>query len=484
MITTLPLTLSVIIPARNEIYLEKTIQNILENMRGDTEILVVLDGYIPDPQIITNSNKVKFIYYEESIGQRQAINAAAKQSTSTFIMKLDAHCALDEGFDVKLMANCEYDWTVVPRMYNLDIATWLPKLHKRTDYMYIGLRENGELRAEYYQNGHRQPKNDKEIDDIMCCMGPCFFMHRERFWELGGCDEAHGSWGQQGIEVACKAWLSGGKLVVNKKTWFSHWFRGDVGFPYPMSGKACSYARKHSKDLWLNNKWPQQVRPFEFLLDKFNPPNWENHEMKQNITEEDRRQHQEFYYKNVHLTGNDPRWRGVKMIKMPTDIVLYQMTIWANKPDFIVEIGTAFGASAVMFADFLEMTGKGMVISIDPTPRGPLPEHPRITYLKGDSKSPEIISAVKELVGDGSVMVSIDGNHARSQVKWELHHYQHIVTKGQYMVVEDCYGRKGELVGPGEARDWFMNNNRRFVLDPVEERFVYGFTKGGWLRKK
>lgn len=267
---------SIIIPARNEVYLEKTIHSVLDNAWGEVEVLVVLDGYIPDPQIITNDNRVRFIHNEKSIGQRQCINQAARLAKGAYIMKLDAHCALDKGFDVKLAKDCQYNWTVIPRMYNLDIKTWLPKWHKLTDYMYIGINEKNELRSLYYTGDEyfRKHKNKKKIDITMGCMAPCFFMRKDRFWELGGCDESHGGWGSQGIEVACKAWLSGGKLVVNKNTWFAHWFRGNIGFPYDISGGDVNRARKYSEDLWLNNKWEKQVRPFQWLVAKFTPPNW------------------------------------------------------------------------------------------------------------------------------------------------------------------------------------------------------------------
>ena len=91
-------------------------------------------------------------------------------------------------------------------------------------------------------------------------------------------DEAHGSWGQMGTEIACKAWLSGGRLVCNKRTWFAHLFRtqgGDFGFPYPNPGSAQEVARKHSRDLWRNNRWPGQVYPLGWLLRRFWPiPEW------------------------------------------------------------------------------------------------------------------------------------------------------------------------------------------------------------------
>lgn len=274
--------LSVIIPARNEIYLGKTIENILENVEGEIEIIVELDGYLPDPALEFDE-RVVFVHNPESIGQRACINHGATIAKGEYIMKLDAHCAVAKGFDVQLAKDCQYDWTLVPTMYNLDISDWTPKLHKRTDYMYISFRD-GVLRSEYYEgkekdNRRRQPSNDIMIDDIMTCMGPGWFMHKARFWELGGCDENHeGGWGQQGIEVACKAWLSGGALKVDKNTWFAHWFRGGggPGFPYPISGNQINRVREYSTNLWMNNKWDKQVRDFQWLLDKFDPPGWNN----------------------------------------------------------------------------------------------------------------------------------------------------------------------------------------------------------------
>jgi len=102
-------------------------------------------------------------------------------------------------------------------------------------------------------------------------------MERERYWEIDGLDEDHGSWGQMGVEISCKTWLSGGRQVVNKKTWFSHLFRtqgGTFGFPYPQSAKGVDEARKHSRELWMNNTWDKQVHRLPWLLERFHPPDW------------------------------------------------------------------------------------------------------------------------------------------------------------------------------------------------------------------
>jgi cephalosporin hydroxylase len=474
---------SVLIPARNEIYLEQTIRNVLANIRGDSEILIMLDGYIPETQIVTGDDRVRFFHNREAKGQRASINELARQAKGKFIMKLDAHCAVDEGFDVKLAEDCEYDWTVIPRMYNLDVKTFTPKLRKRTDYMYIGMNERGELRSLYYggEQWKEMHRRTELIDDTMGCMGPGWFMHKERFWELGGCDETQGGpagWGQQGIEVACKAWLSGGRLVVNKKTWFAHWFRAsDGGFPYPIKESDIQKTREYSKDLWLNNKWEGQKRNFQWLIDKFNPPGWDTYMKYPEYDETFERM-----YKHIHRQMHYPKYKGLLMQKFPNDMQLYHQVIWEKKPDVVVEIGTRFGASALFFQDQLDYVGNGgKVITIDINPQ--VVEHdPRITYLIGNSNDDDIVRKIQELTAGKSVMVVIDGNHSRTHVKWELTKYKNIVTSGQYMVVEDCYVDRG-LYGPGEARDWFLAHTRSFKKVDLHNNFLYGITNGAWLLK-
>ena len=497
--------LSVIIPARNEIYLEKTLLNVLENARGDIEILTVLDGYKPDPEIKIDDNRLKFIYNETSIGQRQAINQAARQASGNYMMKLDAHCAVDEGFDVKLIADCQPDWTVIPRMYNLDITTWTPKhidnfamamsRRKVTDYMYIGWNDKNELRTLYYSHSLYKElhRNETLIDDTMSCMGCCFFMQMDRFWELGGCDEGHGGWGQQGIEVALKAWLSGGSLKVNKKTWFSHWFRAsDGGFPYHISGKVVDQAREYSKDLWMNDKWPQQKRKFRWLVKKFNPPSWDG---KMELQNSENKEYDKLFLTHMLKTKSFPKWQGIKITKFPNDILLYQEIIFNNRPDFIIECGTNRGGSALFFANMFDLIGKGHVITIDKYSgtgiKGPfsggivnkedLPIHPRITYLTGGSTAYDILETVKNMVGKGSVMASLDSSHERGHVKRELTRYCNIVTSGQYMVVEDT--NNGEE-GPLGAVNWFLKINKDFNQIALEKRFWLTSNPGGWLQKK
>ncbi len=277
---------SVIIPSRNEGFLAKTCEDILKNSRAETEIIAVCNGCWPDP-VLPEDARIALVHTTDPIGQRPAINLGARVSRAKYILKCDGHTAFDEGFDVKLMADCEYDWTVLPRMFNLNVETWKPKKKKRTDYMWIrSIDSKDKPFRHFYWDGksnrecpeerkaHKEwAKKQDDIADVMTGQGACFFMHRQRFWDLEGMDEKHGQWGQMGVEIACKAWLSGGRQVVNKKTWFAHYFRGGggPGFPWPASGRKQQRAREYSQDLWTNNKWHLQKRPLSWLVKKFMP---------------------------------------------------------------------------------------------------------------------------------------------------------------------------------------------------------------------
>ena len=123
--------LSILIPSRNEMFLARTIEDLLQNIRGKTDIIAVLDGQWAEPGIADHKD-VTVIYHSESIGQRAATNEAARLSRAKYVMKVDAHCAFDEGFDVKLMADMQDDWTMAPTMRNLHAFNWVcPDGHTR-----------------------------------------------------------------------------------------------------------------------------------------------------------------------------------------------------------------------------------------------------------------------------------------------------------------------------------------------------------------
>jgi glycosyltransferase involved in cell wall biosynthesis len=295
--------LSVVIPARNEEWLQKTIDSVLNAAKAETEVIAVLDGYWPEPALVERKG-LRILHFDKSIGQRAATNRGVEMSDAKYVMKLDAHCAIDDGFDVKMMQEMHYDWTMVPRMYNLHvfdwecskcknrtyqgpkpikcekcdniteferIVVWTPRWNRMSDFA----RFDSTLHFQYWGEFKKRPESQGDIADTMSQIGACWMNERARWMELGGLDEKHGSWGQCGCEVSCKAWLSGGRQVVNKKTWFSHLFRTQPGFGFPYPNPGVQKAREYSKKLWIENTWPKAIHKLDWLIDKFSPvPDW------------------------------------------------------------------------------------------------------------------------------------------------------------------------------------------------------------------
>lgn len=296
--------LSILIPARHEEFLVRTIEDILKNKRGKTEILVGLDGEWANPGIPDHPD-VKVLYVAQSIGQRGMQNKLAQLSRAKYVAKTDAHCAFDEGFDVKLMDRMEDDITMVPIMRNLWVFDWkcyhcgmrvyqgpkpetcrsetctfdTPNIKKKivwipkTNPQSSAYRFNKNLQFKYFPELRaRLPREG--LQETMSLQGSFFMCTREKYWSLGLCDESWGSWGQQGSEVALKTWLSGGRVVCNFDTWYAHLFRTQPGFsfPYPQSGKGQNNARKISQDIFLHDKWDKAIHPLSWLLEKFWEP--------------------------------------------------------------------------------------------------------------------------------------------------------------------------------------------------------------------
>lgn len=302
--------LSILIPSRNEEFLYRTVQDALENIEADTEIIVVLDGGWTDPPV-PQHERVNVIYVSEAIGQRAATNLACRLSKAKYVCKIDAHCSFDKGFDRKMidfMKEQGDDVTAVPIMRNLWAYSWncrdcnwkkyqcstpdkcerCGSTNLRKKMMWVG-KHNPQSTSycfdsvphfQYFEDWkHREPyisdKADKGFTETMSLQGSCFMATREKYLGLKLCDEALGSWGNQGIEVACKTWLSGGRVLVNHNTWYAHMFRrgGDFGFPYPQGGKHVSRTKQRVKDLFWEQKYEHQIYPLSWLIEKFSPVN-------------------------------------------------------------------------------------------------------------------------------------------------------------------------------------------------------------------
>lgn len=277
---------SVIIPARNERFLQSTIDSLLENAEGEIEIIAILDGYWPDP-IIKDDPRVILIHRSQPRGMRNGINSAVAISKGDYLLKIDAHCMVDKGFDVKLSNSCGDDWVMIPRRKRLDAENWqIQDVGKPdVDYEYLSYPDNpGDFGGAglngriWTQRIRERVSTEYDIDDAPASQGSCWFMKKTYFEFLELMDEdSYGPFWCESQELAFKSILSGGRYVVNKNTWYAHLHKGrKYGRGYSMQNTWLSQGRNQTMRYFAGEKvWHKQKYPLSYLIEKFMPmPGW------------------------------------------------------------------------------------------------------------------------------------------------------------------------------------------------------------------
>jgi cephalosporin hydroxylase len=188
-------------------------------------------------------------------------------------------------------------------------------------------------------------------------------------------------------------------------------------------------------------------------------------------------------------------WLGVRTGKCPTDVIQYQEIIVAQRPEFIIETGTAFGGSALFFASICDLVGSGQVITIDSDGTrvaDAMRRHPRVTCLTGDSCSPDVLRALAHRVGGSTrTMAILDSAHDAPHVLRELVLYSGFIGLGQYLVVEDGTVNGNPILpehgpGPREAIQQFLARPsfHQFAMERDREtRFGLSNVRDGFLRR-
>lgn len=274
---------SIILPSRNEQFLYKTTKDLLEKAKGDVEIIVVLDGYWEEKDKIIDRDNVIYLHKGTAEGMRAGINSAVAISTGEYLMKLDAHCMVGEGFDEILKADHQPDWVQIPRRKRLDAEKWeIQDVGKPDiDYMYLSFPDDpadfggAGLNGKVWDEKNNDPKlKDKLLDETMSGQGSCWFMTREYFDWLELMDEEnYGTFWNEMQEIGLKCQLSGGKLMRNKKTWYAHLHKGSkYGRGYFLHKNELTKGSTYTKNWLFKKTWHKQKYNLAWLIEKFWTP--------------------------------------------------------------------------------------------------------------------------------------------------------------------------------------------------------------------
>jgi len=249
--------LSVVIPSYKDPLLVKTIESLLTSSElGDQlEITAVLDGYWPEFKLLEDP-KVKYVLLGKNRGMRGAINAGVLASRGEYIMRTDEHCMFAPGFDRIMLESCQPNWIMTARRYFLDPDNWKVMDLPHVDYEKLCIQTAKDTRkfAGVPWKERKEERKDIMIDETMAMQGSCWVMPRT-WWDkvIGELQtEGYGPMYQDSHEMVFKTWKAGGKLMVNKNTWFAH--------------KHVSFARTHrygNTDFYPNLKYAYELwRPY------------------------------------------------------------------------------------------------------------------------------------------------------------------------------------------------------------------------------
>lgn len=271
---------SIIIPSRNEKWLKQTLDNVYENATGDFEVLVGFNGKTDSP-LQGNYPNLTLIYESEDIGLKPMINKLAVLANGKYLYKSDAHCSFGKGFDETLKKDMEYDWIVTPRFYVLDKETWKWQDDRFYDYFYLSCPFTDKRGLRFKAGGHwperTQEKLALNIDETPQIHGSGWFVNRKYFLEeLGGFPEVDPfGHAQEPIWLALKNWLIGGKVMVNKDTWYAHLHQDSKDRGYPEDKTHTELTYRETADYWLQDKEQNLINDFKWFVDKFYPmPTW------------------------------------------------------------------------------------------------------------------------------------------------------------------------------------------------------------------
>lgn len=202
------------------------------------------------------------------------------------------------------------------------------------------------------------------------------------------------------------------------------------------------------------------------------------------------------YFRWYYDTGVWKRqhYRGVRILKVPTDLWNYQEIFTERRIEWVVETGTLHGGSALFFADLLELAGApGKVITIDVSHEAlQVRDHPRIEFVRASSAVAETAAWVAQRIPSerGALFMILDSDHSKAHVLRELEMLSPLLRSGDYLVVEDtCVNghpvRPEFGPGPMEALDEFLGSHPGlFIADRErEQKFGYTAAPSGYLIK-
>lgn len=197
------------------------------------------------------------------------------------------------------------------------------------------------------------------------------------------------------------------------------------------------------------------------------------------------------------------KWMGEPLLNLPQDMFAIQDIIWRTRPDYVIEVGVAWGGSLLFEATLLELLGGKKVIGVDifipDNLKERLMSHEKLSHkielIEGSSTSAETLEKIKMILqGSTKVLAILDSYHTHDHVLNELNMYSEFIGKGQYLICGDTVVERmpvqehrprpwGPGNNPATAVAEFLSKNKRFEADTeIDNKLLFSCHPGGYLK--
>lgn len=181
---------------------------------GGVEVIVVDDGSTDgSPQPYLGREPYVSVLRGDHLGVGGARNLGARNARGTYVVFLDAHCRVEEGWLERMGAVLELPGAglVAPSITRLNEReprgcgmTWLSPI---------------------LETAWLIPDAGLDHYPVPLAPGGCQAFRRDTFNYLGGYDEGLVRWGFEDIELSVRVWLLGLMVMACPSVVVAHWFR-------------------------------------------------------------------------------------------------------------------------------------------------------------------------------------------------------------------------------------------------------------------
>ena len=196
-------------------------------------------------------------------------------------------------------------------------------------------------------------------------------------------------------------------------------------------------------------------------------------------------------------------WFGEPVLNLPQDMFAFAEIIYRTRPEFIIELGVAWGGSLLFYSTLLQILGGKNVIGVDvyipDDLKTRLASHGKISkkiiLINGSSTNEGTVAKIKSILeGSRKILIILDSLHTHKHVLKELKIYSQFVGKDYYLICgdtdieyipqpEDRPRPWGVGNNPKTALDEFLKENDRFVIDQsVDNKLLFTCIPGGYLK--